>query len=55
MKFKRVLQFFFQGSPQQKIHQYLFSKFNVERPEEMRAATEILADALAQPLQDFAK
>jgi hypothetical protein len=42
-----------QGSPQQKTHQYLFNKFNVENPAEMKAATIILADALTEPIKDF--
>jgi hypothetical protein len=47
--------FFFKGSPQERVHQYLFSKFNVNKPDEMKAATMLLADALKDPFEDFAK
>ena len=34
-------------------HQYLFSKFNVQNPKEMRAATELMSGAMKQPLEDL--
>ncbi len=34
-------------------HQYLFKKFNVENPKEMKASTLLLAEALKEPLEDF--
>jgi hypothetical protein len=44
-----------QGSPESSIHSYLFSKFNVNDPDEMKASTVLLADVLKDPLQDFAE
>ena len=43
----------FQGSPEAQIHQYLFKKFNVKSPKEMRTSTLLLADVLREPLQDY--
>ena len=43
------------GSSEDTLLKYLFSKFNVERPNEMKAAAQLMVEALKQPLLDFAQ
>ena len=43
------------GSNEEKLLKYLYNKFNVENPEEMKSCTKLMVEALREPLQDFGK
>ena len=43
------------NSNEDNLLQYIYTKFNIENPEEMKASAQLMAEALREPLQDFGK
>ena len=41
------------SSNKDKLVKYFYTKFNVERPEEMKASAQLMVEAMIEPLQDF--